>query len=172
MPQEPSPIWHTASKMAISYFEAVIIFNTHCISFWLEPGAHRCEKRPPLSATGTLLHLRGRPTSCHLWWGHRAHIWRWNLARAINTFTCLTKENRCMATSRKGTDCSGGHMTRQAGAGVQPGRQTPDELLERHRMTAMCYLAALLCHLLRPWGWEYAKVLAAATSERMAGSSR
>lgn len=52
MQHEPSPIWHTASKRAVSYFEAVILFNTCFISFWLEHGAHRCGKRPPLSATG------------------------------------------------------------------------------------------------------------------------
>lgn len=168
----PSPMWHAASKMAVSYFEAVIILNTHFISFWLEQGAHRCGKRPPLAATGAQPCPRGTITSCHLWWDHQARIWRWNLAHAMNFFACPAKENRCVAPSHQGTHCSMGHVTQQAAAGVQPGRQAPNKLLEGYGTTAVCYLAALLCCLLSPQGWEHAKALTTATSGRIAGSSQ
>ena len=143
----------------VSYCDAVIIFNTRFISFWLEQGAHRCGKRPPLAATRAQVCPKGAVTSCHLSWDHQADIWRWNLAHAMNLFTCLAKENRCVATSHQGTHCSVGHVTQQAGAGVQPGRQVPNKLMEGYGTTAVCYLAILLCCLLSTQGWEHAKAL-------------
>lgn len=104
----PSPMWHAASKMAVSYFEAVIILNTRFISFWLEQGAHRCGKRPPLAATGAQPCPRGAITSCHLWWDHQARIWRWNLAHAMNFFTCPAKENRCVVPLTSGNSLFNG----------------------------------------------------------------
>lgn len=92
---------------------------------WLESEAHRCGKRPLLSATGAHPCPRGAVASCHLWWRLWAYIWRWNSIHAINTFTCLSKENRCMLASCMGTHCLVSHVTRQAGAGVLLAGRTP-----------------------------------------------
>lgn len=138
MQQEPSAPWHTASKMAVSYFKAVIIFNMCLIHFWLEYEAHRCRKRPPLSGTGD--HPCPQRCNCFLSpeMGTLSMHLKMKFGSCHKHFACLIKENRCVATSCKGSHCSVSHVTRQSGAGVQPGKQTPDKLLERYRtMTAV-----------------------------------
>ena len=120
MQWEPSPILHTASKMSVSSSKQWLYLICVLYPFGLSmkhTGVGRdylCQSQGPIPACPW-----GAVASCHPWWGLWAYIWRWNLAHAKTTFTCLTKENRCMAASCKGTHCSMGHVTRRAGASVQ-----------------------------------------------------
>lgn len=86
-------------------------------------------------------------------------FWRKDLAHGIDICSCLTKENRCVATSCKGACCLMDLVIRQAGTGVQlAGRPLTNFWRDAGPLWRTGWLSSSACFT-SLWGGAHTEVL-------------
>lgn len=151
--------------------EAMAVLCMCFISFGLGHSARRCGERPPLPATELILtpDVRLPPVT---WNGDSVHGSEGEAWLVLSTWsTCPTKENRCVASSRKRARGSVGHVTSSLEQVCSLAARPHAKCLERLVKMAACKLTALLCRSQAHKFENVPKPLATLASGKTVGSS-